>query len=67
MVLHLNFPNKTTFTIIAHNLTPENLYVKSVQLDGHPLTTPFLKHADLFNHKTLKFEMCAMLAESNLR
>ena len=57
MILHLNFPKKTTFTIIAHNLTPVNHYVKSVKLDGHPLATLFLKQADLFKGRLLEFEM----------
>jgi putative alpha-1,2-mannosidase len=58
MTLHLTFPKTNTFTIVAHNLTPENNYVKSVKLDGKPLTTLFLKHTDLFEHKLLEFEMC---------
>lgn len=57
MVLHLNFPKKHTFTIIAHNLTPENNYVKAIKLDGHPFNSLFLKHTDLFNAKLLEFEM----------
>lgn len=55
--MHLTFPKKHTFTIIAHNLTPENNYVKSAKLDGKPLTTLFLKHTDLFQAKLLEFEM----------
>ena len=55
--LHLNFPEKHTFTIVAHNLSPENNYVKSIKLDGKPLNTLFLKHSDLFNAKQLEFEM----------
>lgn len=58
-VLHLTFPKPNTFTIIAHSLSPKNIYVKSVRLDGKLLTTPFLQYADLFDHKTLEFEMSA--------
>ena len=67
MVLHLTFPRQNTFTIIAHNLSSENNYVKSVKLDGQSLATPFIKCSDLFNHKTLEFEMSATPVESNLR
>ena len=59
VVLHLTYPTTNTFTIIAHHLTPQNNYVKSVKLDGKLLTTPFLKHSDLFAHKVLEFEMGA--------
>jgi predicted alpha-1,2-mannosidase len=58
-VLQLTFPRKNTFTIIAHHLSPKNNYVEAVKLDGQPLTTPFLKYSDLFDHKTLEFEMGA--------
>lgn len=55
--IHLTFPGKNTFTIVAHNLTPENIYVKSIKLDGHILRDPFLKYSDLFKHKLLEFDM----------
>ncbi|MDE3100157.1 MAG: GH92 family glycosyl hydrolase [Verrucomicrobiota bacterium] len=58
-VLHLNFPKKNTFTILARNFGPGNDYVKSVTLDGHPLSKPFLKQSDLFNARVLEFEMSA--------
>jgi predicted alpha-1,2-mannosidase len=57
IVMHLTFPRKNTFTIIAHNFGPKNIYVRSIKLDGKPLTGPFLKHTDLFDCKTLEFEM----------
>jgi putative alpha-1,2-mannosidase len=55
--VHLTWPKKHDFTIVAHNLTPENNYVKSIKLDGKPMTMLLLKHTDLFNHKLLEFEM----------
>jgi predicted alpha-1,2-mannosidase len=57
--VHLTWPKKHDFTIVAHNLTPENNYVKSIKLDGKPMSTLFLKHTDLFEHKLLEFEMGA--------
>jgi len=56
-VLHLTFPKKNTFTIIAHDLTPQNQFVKSIKLDGRLLPTAFLKHSDLVNGQLLEFEM----------
>lgn len=55
--IHLTFPAKKDFMIVAHNLSPQNIYVKSVKLDGRLLATPFLKQADLLNGKLLEFEM----------
>jgi predicted alpha-1,2-mannosidase len=57
--LHLTFPRKHLFTIVAYNLTPKNIYVKAVKLDGRVLATPFLKQSDLFNGELLEFEMGA--------
>jgi putative alpha-1,2-mannosidase len=65
VVLHLTFPTQNTFTIIAQHLSPANNYVKSIKLDGQPLARPFIKYSDLFNHRTLEFEMCA--APSKIR
>ncbi|MHB8336271.1 MAG: GH92 family glycosyl hydrolase [Ignavibacteriaceae bacterium] len=55
--LHLTFPEKNTLTIVAKNLSPENIYVKSIKLDGQPLKRLFLKYSDLFKHKVLEFYM----------
>jgi predicted alpha-1,2-mannosidase len=57
VTLNLSFPSNNTFTIIAHNFSTENIYVKSVKLDGQPLQRLFLKYSDLFKHKVLEFEM----------
>lgn len=57
VTLHLTMPTKNTFTIIANNMSPENIYVKSVKLDGRPLHALFLKYSDLYRHKVLEFDM----------
>ncbi len=56
-VISLSGHTKKTFTIIAHNLTAKNIYVKSIKLDGQPLKGYFLKYSDLFKHNVLEFEM----------
>lgn len=56
-VVDLKFPRHHTFTIVAHNLSEENIYVKSIKLDGRRLEGLFIKHSDLFDHKLLEFEM----------
>lgn len=57
VTLHLNFPKKNIFVIVADNISPKNIYVKSIKLDGKPLKTLFIKHSDLFKHSKLEFEM----------
>ena len=51
-------PNTYTFfTVLAKGLSRENKYVKSVTLNGHPLTRPILRHADILAGGELVFEM----------
>lgn len=38
-------------------MSPDNIFVKSVKLDGKPLKGLFLKYSDLFKHKVLEFDM----------
>jgi len=46
-----------TFTVSAPDASPENIYVTSVTLNGAPLATPLLHHADLKPGGTLVFQM----------
>jgi predicted alpha-1,2-mannosidase len=48
---------KGVFTIEAPAASKDNLYVQGVTLDGKPISTPFLKHADLKAGGTLTFVM----------
>jgi predicted alpha-1,2-mannosidase len=50
--------NSNFFTIIAKNLSKENKYVKSVTLNGKPLTDWKIRHADIVKGGELVFEMC---------
>lgn len=45
------------FTVIGHNAGGKNIYVQSATLDGHPLATPFIHHADILAGATLEFTM----------
>ncbi len=57
------FPNATirigtgTFTVDAPSVSEANVYVQSVTLNGTPLTTPYVHHADLTAGGSLHFEM----------
>ena len=52
-----NFSSTATFTIIAKNLSATNKHVKSVTLNGKPLSRPIIRHADILAGGTLEFEM----------
>jgi len=47
------------FTVIARNLSRANKYVKSVTLNGKPVTDWKLRHADIMAGGELAFEMCS--------
>ena len=46
-----------SFTVIAKNLSKENKYVKSVMLNGKPVTDWKIRHADILAGGELAFEM----------
>ncbi len=43
--------------VVAHNLTPENIYVKSVKLNGERITGGVITHNQLTSGGLLEFEM----------
>ncbi|HEY8039091.1 MAG TPA: GH92 family glycosyl hydrolase [Polyangiaceae bacterium] len=57
------FPHATiavqggTFTIDAPDVSDQNVYVQGVSLDGTPLSTPVIHHADLKAGGSLTFQM----------
>ena len=46
-----------TFTIEALNNSDENIYIKSIKLNGEPYTLPYITHEDIVKGGTLTFEM----------
>jgi len=60
-VLHLDskyFPGRT-FTVIAKNNSPENIYIQSATLNGKPLNRPWISRAEVTAGGTLKLKMGA--------
>ena len=51
------------FRIVARNLSRENKYVKSVTLNGKPVTDWKIRHADIMAGGELVFEMCSGLSQ----
>jgi putative alpha-1,2-mannosidase len=46
-----------TFTIIAKNNSPENLYIQRASLNGKPYTKCYIDHKDIAAGGTLRLEM----------
>ncbi len=49
-------PGKT-FTVLAHKVSKQNLYIKSAKLNGQKLERPWITHDEIINGGTLEFEM----------
>lgn len=47
----------TTFTVVAENNSPQNIYIQSVQLNGRILSRSWLTHADIVAGGDLHFRM----------
>lgn len=55
--ISLNLTNGKKFTVKAKKLSEANKYIKSVRLNGKPLTRSFITHDDINNGGTLEFIM----------
>lgn len=53
----LRLPNRRTFTVEAQGLSSGNKYVRSVTLNGQPVSGTRLAHADIMKGGRLLFEM----------
>jgi len=53
----LNLPGGTKFTVVAKNVSAQNIYIQSVQLNGKPLTKPRISHDVIVKGGTLAFTM----------
>ena len=53
----IKLSNGKIFTMVAHNLSKENKYVKSVKMNGQELKDFKFTYDDLMNGGTLEFEM----------
>lgn len=55
----LNLNNGKTFTVVAHELSDKAMFVEKVELNGTPLTEPFITHEQIIAGGTLDFHMTA--------
>ena len=65
----IRLQNGNTFTIIAHNNSRDNKYVRKIILNGEELAAPFFNHQDIVNGGTLKLTMGAepLMPDNELR
>ncbi|TAF45490.1 MAG: glycoside hydrolase family 92 protein [Sphingobacteriales bacterium] len=53
----LQVGNGKTFSIIAHNNSPKNIYVAATKLNGKPYLNTYIRHTDIQNGGELTFIM----------
>nr|WP_315401282.1 GH92 family glycosyl hydrolase [uncultured Sphingobacterium sp.] len=53
----IQLPNGKSFVIIGKNASAKNKYIQSAKLNGQPLNTPQLDHADILKGGILEFVM----------
>ena len=55
----ISLPGGKTFVVRAKGLSEKNIYIRSMTLNGKPLNTMFLEHADLVAGGELIFNMAS--------
>ena len=46
-----------SFSILAPKVSPKNIYIQSISLNGKPYNKLYIKHAEIMKGGTLEFEM----------
>jgi predicted alpha-1,2-mannosidase len=55
--MSLRLESGASFSVVASNNAPENMYVQRATLEGAPLTRSYLTHAEIVRGGTLELEM----------
>lgn len=55
----LRLANGKTFTVLAPEVSKENIYIQSVKLDGKPYDKSYITHEQIMNGSTLELEMAS--------
>jgi len=53
----INLPNKKVFTVIARNLSDQNIYIEKVLLNGKEDDRGYITHQQILDGGTLEFQM----------
>ena len=55
--IKLNLPGGKVFTVLAPQVSHENIYVQSVKMNGKPYDKSYITHQQIMDGVTLEFEM----------
>lgn len=55
----LRLANGKTFTVLAPEVSKENIYIQSVKLNGRPYDKSYITHSQIMDGSTLELEMAA--------
>jgi predicted alpha-1,2-mannosidase len=55
--VQIELPQGKSFTILAENNSPENIYIQTAELNGISYSKSFITHKDILNGGILKFVM----------
>ena len=55
--MRLNLGNGKTFTVLAPNVSRENIYIQSVKVNGQPYDKSYITHQQIMDGATVEFEM----------
>lgn len=58
--VQLHLSNGKVFTVLAHHVSRENVYVQSVKVNGATYDKPYITHQQIMDGVTLEFEMGSM-------
>ena len=55
--MKLNLDNGKTFTVLAPNVSHENIYIQSVKINGQPYDKSYITHKQIMDGSTVEFVM----------
>ena len=55
--MRLNLGNGKTFTVLAPNVSRENIYIQSVKVNGQPYDKSYITHQQIMDGSTIEFVM----------
>ena len=55
--MKLNLDNGKTFTVLAPNVSRENIYIQSVKINGQPYDKSYITHKQIMDGSTVEFVM----------
>ena len=55
--MRLNLGNGKIFTVLAPNVSRENIYIQSVKVNGQPYDKSYITHQQIMDGATIEFVM----------